>query len=271
MVDPDIAAHYSLGFESARLFVDGQPGLEYVRTMELLDRHLPAPPGRILDVGGGTGVYAIPLAERGFDVHVIDPIASHVEQVAETARRKNLPGVTSEIGDARDLSATTEGTDAVLLLGPLYHLVEASDRVTALAEARRVVRPGGVVVAVAISRFASLLDGLRRKNLDDEVFRPIVERDLDSGQHRNPQVLARPEFFTTAYFHRPEELHDEAVDAGLVDVQLFAVEGPSWIVEDPTDLDNQLFAVRAIESEPALLGATSHIMMIGHRPDSARK
>ena len=265
VVDPDIAAHYALGFESSRLFVDGRPRLEYVRTLELLDRHLPPPPGRILDIGGGTGVYAVPLVERGFEVHVIEPIERHVEQVAETARRRNLRGLTSELGDARDLSGATAGADAVLLLGPLYHLTEAWDRANALAEARRIVRPGGVVVAVGISRFASLMDGLKRRNLDDMVFRPIVQRDLESGQHRNPDVQTRPEFFTTAYFHRPEELRDEALTAGLVDVSLFAVEGPSWIVEDPADLDNQLFAARAVESEPALLGATSHIMMIGYR------
>lgn len=95
-----------------------------------------------------------------------------------------------------------------------------------------------------------------------------MQRDLESGQHRNPEVRSRPEYFTTAYFHRPEELRDEAIDAGLVDVSLFAVEGPSWIVEDPADLDNQLFAARAVESEPALMGATSHIMVIGRRPES---
>jgi SAM-dependent methyltransferase len=265
MVDPDIAAHYALGFESARLFDEGRPRLEYVRTLELLDRHLPSPPGRIVDVGGGTGVYAVPLVERGFEVHVVEPIERHVKQVVETAQRGNLRGLTSELGDARDLSDVTPGADAVLLLGPLYHLTEASDRATALAEARRVVRPGGVVVAVGISRFASLMDGLKRRILNDAVFRPIVQRDLESGQHRNPDVETRPEFFTTAYFHRPEELRDEAVNAGLVDVSLFAVEGPSWIVEDPADLDNQLFAARAVESEPALMGASSHIMMIGSR------
>jgi SAM-dependent methyltransferase len=268
VVDPDIAAHYALGFEATRLFDDGRPRLEHVRTLELLDRHLPSPPGRIVDVGGGTGVYAVPLVERGFEVHVIEPIEAHVEHVAQTARRDGLYGLTSELGDARDLSGVPPLADAVLLLGPLYHLTEASDRSLALAEAYRIVRPGGVVVAVGISRFASLMDGLKRRILDDPIFRPIVQRDLESGEHRNPDVHNKPEYFTTAYFHHPDELRREALAAGLVNVALFAVEGPGWIVEDVTDLDSQLFAARAVETEPALLGASSHIMMIGYRPAS---
>lgn len=266
MIDPDVSAHYELGFEGSRLFSGERPRLEYVRTLELLDRLLPPAPGRIVDVGGGTGVYAVPLTERGYSVHVVEPIQRHVTQVREAALAAGLVGLTAELGDARNLGGVAEGADAVLLLGPLYHLTEAKDRVQALSEAIRIVRPGGKVVAVGISRFASLIDGLKRRILDDAVFRAIVEADLATGQHRNPDVLGRPEFFTTAYFHRPEELATEATSVGLSDVSMFAVEGPAWFVEDPDDIENQLFAARAVESEPALLAATSHFMVVGTRP-----
>src|SRR5207248_1072154 len=113
---------------------------------------------------------------------------------------------TAAVGDARRLDAQESAYDAVLLMGPLYHLVERSDRLQALREAMRVVRPGGRVIDVAISRFASLLDGLRNGWLADPVFRGIVEEDLRTGQHRNPQPELRPEWFTTAYFHRPDDL-----------------------------------------------------------------
>ena len=263
MLDPDITAHYEMGFEGSRLFVAGTPRLEYLRTLELLLRVLPSAPGRVLDVGGGTGVYAVPLCEVGYDVHVVEPVGAHVEAVREQARVRRITGLTAELGDARDLSGAGEDFDAVLLLGPLYHLTEKRDRERAFTEAVRVLRPGGVVVAVGISRYASLIDGLKRKILDDPVFRSIVERDLQDGQHRNPDVAGRPEFFTTAYFHLPDELHEEAITAGLSDTQLFAVEGPSWIVEDSEDIDSQLFAARAVEHEPALMAATSHFMVVG--------
>ena len=117
------------------------------------------------------------------------------------------------VGDARALEAPDASADSVLLLGPLYHLTERPDRVRAWGEATRVVRPGGVVIGAAISRFASLIDGLNLGLLADPDFRPIVDEDLRSGQHRNPEQ--REKWFTTAYFHHPSELAPEMIEAGL--------------------------------------------------------
>ena len=163
--------------------------LELVRTQEILRRHLPSPPARILDVGGGTGVHAAWLAEDGYDVHVVDLAPRHVEMVKRTL---NSLGVTAEVGDARALGFADHTFDVVLLFGPLYHLTDRDDRIRALRESVRVVRPGGIVAVAAISRFASLFDGLARGFLFDPEFRPIVERDLARGpapQSRQPPTL----------------------------------------------------------------------------------
>jgi hypothetical protein len=149
------------------------------------------------------------------------------------------------------------------MLGPLYHLVDRHDRAKAWAEAVRVARTGGVVVAAAISRFASLLDGLKRGTLSDPVFRGVVEEDLRSGQHRNPDPAGRPMLFTTAYFHLPDELEAEARAAGLSDVGLLAVEGPGWIVENVDDVVTLSDAARAVETERALMAASAHIIAVG--------
>lgn len=154
----------------------------------------------------------------------------------------------------------------MLLLGPLYHLVSQDDRQQAWEEAVRVARRGSVVVGVGISRYASLLDGLKRGLLSDEVFRRIVEADLADGQHRNPDVDNRPEFFTTSYFHLPGELTDEAHAAGLEGIELLAIEGPAWMMENIDDIDSQLFAARSTESEAALMAASSHMMVVGRTP-----
>jgi ubiquinone/menaquinone biosynthesis C-methylase UbiE len=268
VLDPAIQAHYELGLEQPRLAREST--LEWVRTQELLHRYLPAAPASILDVGGGPGVYASWLAEQGHTVHLIDPVERHVAEARAAAAAQVEHAFTAALGDARSLDAPDAAYDAVLLMGPLYHLVTRSDRMQALGEAQRVVRPGGRVIAVGISRFASLLDGLRNGWLVDPAFRAMVEQDLSTGLHRNPEPNCRPEWFTTAYFHRPDELVDEIAAAGLQVDDLLGIEGPGWLIwherwADPTQRSALLDAARAVEREPGLLGASGHLMAIAHR------
>src|SRR5215212_5220861 len=135
--DENILAHYSEGIEQDRLF-GGRSQLERVRTQGLLTRHLPPAPAVVLDVGGGPGVYARWLTERGYEVHLVDPVPLHVEQ----AQGADPKPASATIGDARKLDWPNARVDAVLLLGPLYHLTERDDRLQALREAHRVLRPG---------------------------------------------------------------------------------------------------------------------------------
>jgi ubiquinone/menaquinone biosynthesis C-methylase UbiE len=270
-LDTEILAHYEEAAERERLLRGGAGRLEYLRTRVLLARHLPTEPATVLDVGGGAGVYALPLAREGYSVYLIDAVPQHVEQAREASTSQpDAPLAGALVGDARRLAWDDESVDAVLLLGPLYHLTSRTDRLRALREAYRVVRPGGVVAAAAISRFASTYDGLLRGFLEDPAFEDIVERDVREGQHRNP--TGRPEWFTTAYFHLPEELHDEATAAGFSVEALVGIEGPGWILpdldswlEDPPRRSALLQAIRRVETEPSLLGATAHILVVGRR------
>ena len=207
----------------------GAGRLEYLQTNELLARYLPPAPASVLDVGGGAGAYALPLAREGYSVHLIDAVPLHIDQAREaSASQQDSPLAGAQVGDARRLAWDDKSADAVLLLGPLYHLTSRDDRLRALREAYRVVRTGGVVAAAAISRFASTYDGLLRGFLEDPGFQGIVERDVREGQHRNP--TGRAGWFTTAYFHLPEELRDEATEAGLSVEALVGIEGPTWIL-----------------------------------------
>ena len=266
----DIAAFYARGLERDRL-ARGDGALEFARTTMLLERYLPGPGSDVIDVGGGPGRYALWLAERGYRVHLVDPVPLHVEQARSAS--SSQPGralASAEIGDARELRFPDESADAVLLLGPLYHLPERDDRIRALAEARRVCRPGGVVMAAAISRFASAMDGLRGGYLTDQAFAAIVSDDLRDGRHRNP--TGHPEYFTTAYFHRPEELAAECEAAGLVHEETLAVEGVAWLLPnldewlaDETRRGVLLSTLAQLEAEPALMGASAHLLSIARR------
>jgi ubiquinone/menaquinone biosynthesis C-methylase UbiE len=270
-LEAEILAHYDEGVERERLLRGGAGRLEYLRTRELLARYLPRPPATVLDVGGGAGVYALPLAREGYSVHLIDPVPLHVDQAREaSALQREAPLASAEVGDARRLPWDDNSVEAVLLLGPLYHLTSRDDRLQALREAYRVVRSGGLVAAAAISRFASTYDGLLRGFLEDPSFEEIVERDVREGQHRNP--TGRPEWFTTAYFHLPEELRDEVIEAGFRVEALVGIEGPAWVLpdldywlEDPARRSRLLEAIRRVETEPSLLGASAHILVVGRR------
>jgi len=123
------------------------------------------------------------------------------------------------------------------------------------------------VLAMAVCRFASLLDGLYQGWLDDPAFRPLVDQDLIDGQHRNPDPVGRPEFFTTAYFHTPDGLREEAERAGFTGVAVYGVEGPGWPLRrewaDPHRREQILFAARAAETQPSLIGFSHHLIAAG--------
>jgi ubiquinone/menaquinone biosynthesis C-methylase UbiE len=265
----EIAAYYAQGLERDRL-AGGAGALELTRTQVLLERYLPAPPAFVADVGGGPGRYAVWLAERGYHVHLVDPVPLHVEQARAAARGRQATLASAETGDARALKLADASVDAVLLLGPLYHLRERAERLQALAEARRVCRRGGVIIAAAISRFASTLDGLRGGYLEDPAFAAVADGDRRDGRHRNP--TGDPAYFTTAYFHRPEDLAAELTSAGLTNEATLAVEGAGWLL---ADLDARLAderrravllaALAALEAEPTLLGVSAHLLAVARR------
>src|SRR5262245_58411166 len=225
-----IADHYASGYEADRLN-QGGGRLERERTREFLGRFLPPPPATVLDVGGGPGGHACWLAARGYQVHLIDITPLHVELARQQSKgQPHAPLAGAEVGDARALPSGRQTADAVLLLGPLYHLTERGDRLQALREAHRVLRPGGTLLAAAISRFASALDGLCRGFLKDPQFAEIVRRDLTDGQHRNP--TGRPEYFMDTFFHHPDELRAEVAEAGFAQARVYGVEGPGWLLPD---------------------------------------
>jgi SAM-dependent methyltransferase len=275
LAQPEMLEHYEREYvEADRLGGEEAPGLELLRTRDVVERHAPGPPARVLDVGGGPGVYAGWLAERGYQVRLLDPVARHVAQArarASTGLAAGTgPAFQADLGDARRIDEPDRSADLVLLLGPLYHLTSRPHRLAALAEARRVLRPGGVLIAAAISRFASLYDGLRRSWLDDPDFAAVVDRDLHDGQHRNPDH--RPGWFTTAYFHRPDELAGEVRAAGLTLTSVVGVEGAAWLLPDlpqlladPPRRTQLLDLLRQTEGEPSLLGASGHLLAIAHR------
>ncbi|SDT82980.1 Methyltransferase domain-containing protein [Streptomyces sp. TLI_053] len=252
---PDITAYYDGGDEAGRLTSGRTVGtIELMRTQEILRVHLPPPPASVLDVGGGPGVHARLLADRGYRVLVIDPVERHVRQARAL-------GLAAEVGDARSLDRADRSFDAVLLLGPLYHLPEAADRDRAWQEAARVVRPGGPVAAAVLNRYAKLLDPHSEVAPDIAATGLRVRRD-------GP----------TTYYHDPSELPAEAHRAGLEVVSLHGLHGPAFEglrAEErrtgTTDLggralESALAAARFADTRPELLVLSLHLLAVARRP-----
>lgn len=246
--------------------------IEYVRTQDIILRYLQPPPAVVLDVGGAAGRYSCWLAEKGYKVHLVDPVPLHVEQAKEASQKQaECPIASCSIGDARHLEFIDQAVGAVMLMGPLYHLISVEDRHRALMEAYRVLKTGGHLFAVGISRFASTIDGLVSEYYHDSVFQEIMKQDLETGQHRNP--TDNPAYFMDTYFHHPQELINEVSRAGFENTKLIAVEGISYLMKDLDTVWNNetmreflLEIIERTESEPSLIGASSHMMCVGVKP-----
>ena len=261
-----LQAHYELGREHERL--DSRGGLELARTKELIDRVLPPTPATIADIGGGPGRYTRWLAERGYTVIHRDVVPLHVEQTRAIAPHTL---VDSALGDARHLDDIADrSVDVALLLGPLYHLTKRPDRVDALREARRITRPGGVVLVAAISRWAMRLDGI----LNRQIHRAFPEAlTVVDDVERDGWVRPLIDYSFTGYSHTPALLRREVKGAGLALESLVSIEGAAQLLsdlearaEDPAEWQVVLDTVRATEAVPELLGVGAHLLVTARRP-----
>ena len=262
-----LAAYYLRGEEQERLAKDAPGVLEFERTKEIVSRRLPDPPALVADIGGGPGRYTQWLAELGYQVEHRDLMPLHITQLRAGLAADAL--VRSEVGDARRLDLADASVDAVLLLGPLYHLRRPADRIQALREAARIVRPGGPVFAAAISRWAPRLDGVLHERLYLQIpaiLGAVAELEQDGWM---PPV--EPGAFT-AYFHRPDELREEVRAAGLAVADLVTVEGTAYLLADlaarlanPAEAAVVFDALRAVERVPELLGVGPHLVATGIR------
>jgi SAM-dependent methyltransferase len=249
--------------------------LELVRTRDILARWLPAAPAIVLDVGGGPAIHAHWLAELGYLTHLVDIVPAHIELARALDRQRPYKLQSIRLGDACNLDFESELADAVVMLGPLYHLTKRDDRIRALQEAFRVLRPGGVLLAGAISRYIPMVKVLTRNLLDSRSM-SIARQTAHTGQHRpNPDE----DFFTTAFFHHPSGLEREIRKAGFRICNTLAVEGPARLLgnefkqrwSQPETRQWLLDMTRNIETDRSLLGVSGHMISAARKPSIGKR
>lgn len=264
MADDALLAYYERDEERDRL-ARGVGRVEFERTIEVLQRTLPAPGAVVADIGGGPGRYTDWLVDAGYHVVHRDLVALHVAQV----QARHGDRVDMAVGDARALDLADESVDAVLLLGPLYHLVERDDRVRALQECRRVLRNGGFVHAAAISRWGPRLHGMLVERIHRE--HPAIVGLIDEVE-RSGRMPPVHEGSFNGYAHAPDELRQEVLASGLALESLIAVEGISFALadldermDDPAERELLLGVLRSVEAVPDLVGLGPHLLAVARK------
>jgi len=268
LISNEIDSFYAGAAEDKRLTYGLGP-LEFERNQELIARHLPAK-GVIMDVGGGPGVYAEWLAGLGHTVHLIDPVHKHIQQAQKRAAKLKKPFKAS-LGEARQLDFPDSSADVVILHGPLYHLQKKEDRLKALHEAYRVLKPNGVLLGFAINHTVSTLTGLLNGMIHDPQFYAMCQSELQTGIHNPP--ASWPGILPEAFFHKPDELLDEIKEAGFSNLELFAVEGMIWLDSkyfesrsNPEKKAAMMNLLKTNEQNRELLAFSPHMMVCGRKP-----
>ena len=267
----EIYEFYNNGAEIGRL-ERGLGKVEFLRTKEILARYIDK--GKVVyDIGGGIGMYATWLAQKGNEVHLIELTKNAVEY-AKVNMMKDCNFI-AETGDARHINRPDESADVVLMMGPLYHLRNREERLLALREAFRVLKKGGLLISTGISKFSSMtwalsVYGEKNDFLDDPVFFNMIKGEMSTGDHIRPKEY--PKFFAESYFTTSEEMKTEIIEAGYAVMKAIAVEGCIWFTphldekwENEASRKRLLEIVRMTETEPEMMGMSPHFLVVARK------
>lgn len=262
----DIAVFYNNNQESEHNRLDRHQ-LEFDLTRRYLDQYLP-PQGTILEVGSATGKYTLDLARKGYTITAVDMSKGLLEKCKENITSEGLEKqVEFVLADARNLSEIPKNRfDAVLLMGPLYHLVVEADRKTALKESLDRLREGGILFSSFISRFGLMSDLL--KNVPNWIEdQADVWSVLKFG--KDPEDHPRGGF--RGYFAQPYEIAPLHEEVGFDTLVVTGVE-PVISADDESYNGLQgkhrqqwLDLLYAMSAEPSILGASRHLLYVGRK------
>lgn len=268
LINPAIDSFYNQSSEETRLQLGLGP-LEFARNKELIARYLPQKGLKIADVGGGPGHYAAWLSGLGHEVTLIDPVQKHIQQAEKRAKKLKSP-YQSLLGESGKLPFADQCMDVVILHGPLYHIQEEKERLATIAEAKRVLKNGGVILGFAITFAASTLAAFQSGMLHHPAIFEMCMSELSSGMHHPPKAF--PGMLAEAYFHRPASLINEFEACNLKVLDLLAVEGMVWMdksfFESWSNTEKRERLMKLLtetESDQELLCFSPHMMLAAQK------
>ncbi|MXY44548.1 MAG: class I SAM-dependent methyltransferase [Dehalococcoidia bacterium] len=262
--------------EWARLEDPDDGAVEFAVTCRALATYLP-PHARVLDIGGGPGRYAIWLTKRGHRVSLADLCPEQLSIARTKIDQAGAEAMVEEIvvADARDLSHWADNSfDAVLSLGPLYHLPDPNDRNRAADELHRVLRAGGIAFVSLMPRYAFLRRTMEIPDERRHLAQPdFLERVLCEGVFINDV----PGRFTEGYGVLPEEVSPFFEQHGFTTLALLSAEGiavnsqralSELTISDPAGYQAALDVIVRTAGDPSILGMANHLLYLGKRSDA---
>ena len=270
----EVKSFYDATVQSEWERIAGRP--EFLLTCRYLQRYLKAG-DRVLDIGGGPGRYSLHLAQKGCDVTLFDLSGENVKFAAGQAAEAGL-ALQTVCGDAREADKLTDGQyDVVLLMGPLYHLLDEADRIRAVEAALRCLKPGGLLFASFINLYAVLVYYMKQA---PEIITTEFERRF-IAEHLIPQKSYAGDAFTKAYFIRQEEIEPFMEQFPLEKLHLMGQEGITGpcegnIMGQSAEITEQwLDLAESLCEKKELLSWSEHLLYIGRKlpepPTPARR
>jgi SAM-dependent methyltransferase len=239
--------------------------MEFITTTHILDDLLEGNLN-ILDCAAGTGVYSLYLADRGHYVTALDITKKHIEILNQKLEGKKY-NVETSVNDARGLDMfEDESFDAVLCMGPLYHLTEEQDRKMCFGECYRVLKKGGLLISGYINRFF-VIPHVITKNFS-LLNKDFIDNLRKNGLLKHDDPLS---FWTDSYFHTPDEMEGLYEDFALELVDHLGADGISPILANAIDrMSDEEFDVwfeyhLSVCREKSILGMSNHGLIIGRK------
>lgn len=258
-----VQEHYNANVLSEWNRIANRP--EFLLTCRMLDRYI-KPGGKILDIGGGPGRYSFYLAEKGCDVTLFDLSPENIKFANEKSVELNLP-IKTICGDARTADKIMHiQFDHVLLMGPMYHLLEETDRITAVNAALNLLKPGGVVFVSFINLFAGMIYYMK--------FAPyciVLENDIKFIEKVITQKSFGGDAFTKAFFIYHGEILPFMSQFPLEKLHLFGQESimspcENNIMLQPKEIvDSWLDLCEKLCEREDLLSWSEHLMYVGRK------
>ena len=258
-----IREYYNENFEGEWNRIAGRP--EFILTCRYIDRYI-KPGDSVLDIGGGPGRYSLYLAKKGCDVTLLDLSDENVKFAATKAEELKLPlkAIQGNALEADEL--VTEKFDHVLLMGPLYHLPEESERIKAVDSAMKVLKPGGVIFVSFINMFAGMIYAMK---CEPAIIIDPSETDFHRAVLDNTGFAGQA--FTQAFFINQHEVLPFMSQFQLEKLHLFGQEGISApcegnIMSQPPDVVAAWMDMceKLCEREE-LLSWSEHLMYVGRK------